>query len=129
MLQPIVKAQEAYFKDTFELKGDLDKRGVGWMYSLLTCDAVSMYTNIDTEDCISRLSTFLLDTETQAKFPHYNPKALIAAIKIVIRNNIMKFGDIFCQTTDWNCDGNEPSAYYCESLCCHPRESQNNWEV
>ena len=97
MLQPIVKAQDAYFKDTFELKGELDKRGVGWMYSLLTCDAVSMYTNIDTEDCISRLSTFLLDAETQAKFPHYNPKALIAAIKIVMRNNRMKFGDIYAR--------------------------------
>ena len=48
MLQPIVQSQEAYFKDTFELKGELDKGGVGWMHSLLTCGAVSMYTSIDT---------------------------------------------------------------------------------
>ena len=29
MLQPIVQTQPAYFKDTFDLKKDLDKRGVG----------------------------------------------------------------------------------------------------
>ena len=37
MLQPIVKAQPAYFKDTFYLKKELAKRDVGYMYNLLTC--------------------------------------------------------------------------------------------
>jgi hypothetical protein len=54
-----------------------------------------MYIKIDTEDCTAKLSTFLLDVETNENFPHYSPEALISAIKIVMRNNHMKFGDIF----------------------------------
>ena len=64
------------------------------MYSLLTCDAVPMYTNIDTTYYIARLSAFLLSKETQAKFSHYPAEALVEAIKLVMTNNRMRFGDI-----------------------------------
>ena len=94
MCQPIVQAQPAYFKDTLYLKKERDKRDVGCMYSLLTYDAVSMYTNIDTQDCIARLSVFLLGKETQAQFPQYPAKVLVEAIKLVMTNNRMRFGDI-----------------------------------
>ena len=53
-----------------------------------------MYTNIDTLYYIARLSTFLLDEETQAQLLHYLVKALMEAIKLVMTNNIMRFGDI-----------------------------------
>ena len=53
-----------------------------------------MYTNIDTEDCIAALSEFLLSRIQATKFTHYSPKALIEAIKIVMRHNIMQFEDI-----------------------------------
>ena len=53
-----------------------------------------MYTKIDIDDCITRISTFLLDPQTQAQFPHYDPEALIEAIEIVMQNNRIRFGDI-----------------------------------
>ena len=53
-----------------------------------------MYIKIDTEDCTAKLSTFLLDVETNENFPHYSPEALISTIKIIMCNNCMKFGDI-----------------------------------
>ena len=49
---------------------------------------------IDIDDCIARLSAFLLDPQTQAMFLHYDAEALIEAIEIVMRNNRMRFGDI-----------------------------------
>ena len=46
MLQPIVKAQEAYFKDTFELKKLLDPLEPTPRWKLVTFDAIAMCTNI-----------------------------------------------------------------------------------
>ena len=96
-LQPIVKAQHTYFKDSFTLKQELDTITVPPNASLITFDAISMYTKIDTEDCITRLTGFLSDPEVRKQFPHYNYKALIAALEIVMRNNRMRFGDIIAK--------------------------------
>ena len=55
-----------------------------------------MYTNIDTEDDIKRLSDFLLLEKNQRRFG-YPAKALVEAIAIVMRNNRMRFGDLIFQ--------------------------------
>ena len=96
MLQPIVTAQPTYFKNSFALKQDLDKMSLppNRRCSLFTYDAVAMYVNIPTEDCISTLDTFLQDPNTYRRFKHYHPSALIEAITIVMRNNRMRFGDV-----------------------------------
>ena len=94
MLQPMVKAQHTYFKDSYTLKLELNKLVIPKNSTIFSFDAVSMYSKIDTEDCISRLTTFLLQPATQARFKHYNAEALIKAIKLVMRNNRMRFGDI-----------------------------------
>ncbi|KAL7525089.1 hypothetical protein ACHAWF_003257, partial [Thalassiosira exigua] len=94
-LQPIVKAQSTYFKNSFELKKELDGLQIPANASLFTYDAVSMYTKIDTEDCIDRLSNFLWDAHTNMTFPHYRPSTLLSAIALVMHNNRMRFGDIF----------------------------------
>jgi len=94
MLQPIVKTQPTYFKNSFALKKELDELTLPANASLFTYDAVSMYTNINTEDCISRLEAYLLKPQVYSRFQHYSPRALIDAIKIVMRNNRMRFGDL-----------------------------------
>ena len=94
-LQPIVRKQRTYFQDSFELKhllGHLDTLPPN--ACLFTYDAVSMYTNIDTEECLLRLQTFLEDPITLKRYPHLHPQALIEALHIVMHNNRMKFGDL-----------------------------------
>ena len=93
-LQPIVKKQHTYFKNSFELKQlfeDMDPLPANAL--LFTYDAISMYTNINTQQCIERLKTFLLDNTTLEQFPHIKPAALIDAIDIVMNNNRMRFGE------------------------------------
>ena len=99
-LQPMVKTQQTYFKDSFALKNILDTLHIPPNVSLFTYDAISMYTNIDMEDCINRLSDYLHSPETWFSFKHYTPEALIEAIKLVMHNNRMQFGDVFvCQVS------------------------------
>jgi hypothetical protein len=51
-LQPIVKGQATYFKNTMDLKKELDKITLLPNALIFTYDAVSMYTNIGMEECI-----------------------------------------------------------------------------
>ena len=88
MLQPIAQSQPAYFKDSYALKKLLD--GIilikGKRYGLSTFDAISMYTNIDPRDCLTRMSEYLLRPEIRNKFS-YPAQALIEAIAMVLGNN------------------------------------------
>ena len=98
ILQPVVLAQQAYFKDSFVLKVRLDQVELDSekRYSIFSFDAVSMYNNIDTEDCIKHLSDCLLLEKNQRRFG-YPAKALAEVIAIVTRNNRMRFGDLIFQ--------------------------------
>ena len=62
--------------------------------SIFTYDAISMYTNISTNDCIERLTSFLLSPHTNTLYPHLSPQSLVEAITIVMKNNRMRFGDL-----------------------------------
>ena len=94
-LQPIVKTQHTYFKNSFELKQLFDTmEPLPANACLFTYDAISMYTNIDTQQCIDRLTSFLLEKATLEKFPHLKPNALIEALDIVMNNNRMHFNDL-----------------------------------
>ncbi|KAL7523023.1 hypothetical protein ACHAWF_000325, partial [Thalassiosira exigua] len=99
-LQPIVQAQHTYFKNSFALKEELLTLTLPPNASLFSFDAVSMYTNIDTEECIARLENYFMDPITQSTFPHYSAEALVEAIKIIMRNNRMK--DKLTDTIHWN---------------------------
>ena len=93
-LQPIVQAQETYIKDSFTFKTSIASLKLPPNASIFTYDAVSMYTNIDTDECIEALTIFLNRHDIQRRFQHYKPTALVEALKIVMKNNRMKFGDI-----------------------------------
>ena len=56
-------------------------------------NAISMYSQIDTNDCIERLTMGLLNPMNQKKY-EYPAKALIEAIKLIMKNNIMNFRDM-----------------------------------
>ena len=95
-LQPIVQRQRTYFKNSVELKALLDTMDILPNNAcLFTYDAISMYTNIDTTQCINRLTAFLTNPTTVDKYPHLKPQALIEALHLVMKNNRMKFGNLF----------------------------------
>jgi hypothetical protein len=60
---------------------------------IFTYDAVSMYTNIGTEDCIDRLSAFLHNPTTLIAYQHLNlnPTTITEALSLVMLNNRMRF--------------------------------------
>jgi hypothetical protein len=88
-LQPIVASQPFYFKDSFSLKQEIDKLVLPPKFSIITFDAIAMYTNIDIDDSIKRITNFL------AKFwDKHDCKAVKEAMEIVMRNNRMRFGDL-----------------------------------
>ncbi len=64
---------------------------------IFTYDAVSMYTNIGTEDCINRLSAFLYNPTTLTSYPHLNPTAITEALSLVMLNNRMRFDSIIVE--------------------------------
>jgi hypothetical protein len=88
-LQPVVTSQPFYFKDSFSLKQELDKLVLLPNASIISFDAISMYTNFNINDSIKRISTFLAKT-----WDNYDCKAVKEAIEIMMKNNRMKFGNI-----------------------------------
>jgi len=88
-LQPVVIDQPFYFKDSFSLKQELDKIVLPPNASIITFDTVSMYTNINIDDSIERISTFLADI-----WDKHACKVVKSAMEIVMKNNRMQFGDL-----------------------------------
>jgi len=88
-LQPLVAMQQSYFKDSFTLKRELNELILPPNAKLFSCDAVSMYTNIDIDDSIERIKEYILTI-----LPGIEVKAIIEAMEIVMRNNRMRFGDL-----------------------------------
>jgi hypothetical protein len=92
-LQPIVKDQALYFKNSVDLKTELESLALPANATLFTYDAVAMYPSIDTADCLARLSEYLSREEIAGKYG-FEPTALLEALKLVMLNNRMRFGDI-----------------------------------
>ena len=90
-LQGVAQQQKSYFKDSFELKKDLDKLTLQPNDFIFTADAVSMYTNIPTEKGLQLITNYLM-----RRFLHELPvRAICEALSIVMKNNIFQFGDMF----------------------------------
>ena len=98
MLQPMAQAQRSYFKDSFALKKLLNTYTPPANSSIFSFDAVSMYSNINSDACLIVMTEYLRKETTKKKFK-YHPDALIEAIGIILRSNVMKFGDIFVKQT------------------------------
>ena len=92
-LQPIVRDQALYFKNSVELKTELEALSLPNNASLFTYDAIAMYPSINTSDCLARLTGYLSKTEVSGKYG-FSSTALLEAIEIVMFNNRMRFGDI-----------------------------------
>ena len=73
---------------------------------LYTADAKSMYTNINTDSGLDIIPTFLKENAHKYEYP---TEALIAALHIVFRNNLFRFGDKYTKQISGTAMGKRPA--------------------
>jgi hypothetical protein len=121
LLQPFVKALPTYIQSSFHLKELLEKLPtLSSKVRIGTCDAVSMYTNIDTSHALTEISKVLRLS------PLSDPKEksiIMHALYIVMTNNIFDFGDTTWQQIDGTAMGVSPSCCYA-MLYFSPKEAE-----
>lgn len=109
-LQPVAKKMPSYFKDTFALLKLLKNLPpLPPNASFFTCDAKSMYTNIDTDAALDVINDYL---RANTKEFSYHAETLIAAMDLVFRNNILSFGDAFLRQLTGTAMGISPAPPY-----------------
>jgi hypothetical protein len=87
-LQPIGKQTKSYLSGSTQLLDQLEALPpLPHTAKLFTCDAVSMYTNIDTAHALNALINLV-------------PPHVREGLSIVMRNNVFSFGDTFWLQTD-----------------------------
>jgi hypothetical protein len=77
---------------------------------LVTTDATSMYTNIDTTHALCTIKSYVREHRQHATSAERI--AVIDALEITMRNNIVQFGDTFWLQTDGTAMGVSPSCVY-----------------
>jgi hypothetical protein len=91
-LQEVAKAQQSYFKSSYDLKQELVSLNLPPNARLFTVDPISMYTNIPADIALHWIATYLRRTHTM-EFPGIPVKALVAALRLVMTNRYFHFGD------------------------------------
>ena len=94
-LQPIAQSQSLYFPNSIALKEEYEKLSLTSSHSLFTYDAIEMYPNIPTDECCERLERWFKLPNQLKWFKKLKVGTLMAAIKLVMKGNRMKFGDLF----------------------------------
>ena len=90
-LQKIATTRTTYIRDSFALKEYLatyDTLPAGC--KLFTSDATAMYDNIDTTHAIREISRYI---RRLPEFAHLPLNAIIAALGLIMHNNMFFFGD------------------------------------
>jgi hypothetical protein len=90
-LQPVARHQKSYFKSSYVLKQELLAMNLPPNARLFTSDAVSMYTSIPTAPALREIARYL--RRNRRLFPDVPVQALIDALTLVMKNNIVQFGD------------------------------------
>jgi hypothetical protein len=109
-LKPIVHKLPSYIKSSEHLlkrlkNTNFDPSNV----SFFSCDAVSMYTNIDTNHALEVLEHFLANSPLCTGCP---ANAVITALDILMRQNVFKLGDTYWKQNSGTAMGTPPGANY-----------------
>jgi hypothetical protein len=111
-LQPICRQLPSYVKSSFEFRQELltlpDSLDLSRI-RIFTCDATSMYTNIDTDHALSTIASFL---RTSPLCRDVAAEPLIQALEIIMRNSIFKFGDTTWEQLEGTSMGAPPAPMY-----------------
>ena len=104
-LQIAAQKQRSYFKNTFDLKKDLDNVVLPPNAYLFTSDAVSMYTNIPTTLALQKIGEYL----RKEKFPGIPVDDLMRALRLIMKYNVFQFGDTFWKQKTGTAMGTPPA--------------------
>jgi hypothetical protein len=111
-LQPLMKLLPSFIASSWELKNSLTALPpLPRSARLFTCDAVGMYTNIDTDHALTVIATFL-DSHPLALALDLPSKALISALDLVMRCNLFQFGDTYWKQLSGTAMGTPPAVVY-----------------
>jgi hypothetical protein len=111
-LQPICKKLPSYVSSSFELKQQILNLSIKDLEraSLFTADAVSMYTNIDTDHALTTIANFLRHSPYCRNIS--NPEPIIRGLEIIMRNNVFRFGDTYWVQISGTAMGTPPAPMY-----------------
>ena len=109
-LQTLAKQQVSYFRNSYDLRQELCSTDYPTTAQLFTTDAVSMYTNIPTNTAIMLIAKHIRKNVAEVR-PKQND-ALIAALKLVMLNNIFSFGDMTFKQLNGTAMGTPPAPPY-----------------
>ena len=95
-LHAAVKFIKTYLSDSINLLKMLPKSPIPIGTKLFTTDAVSMYTNLDTDHAMIVIRRFLLRHMDKLP-PNFPINELMDILEIIMRHNIFMFGDTYWQ--------------------------------
>ena len=97
-LQNLSKFMPTVIKDSKSLRDDIISLKLPPTAKLFTADAISMYTNIELNHAMQVMKYWLESLPDETKLHDFTPKvsqAILHGLNLVMRFNIMKFGDTF----------------------------------
>ena len=109
-LQALAKEQVSYFQNSYNQRQELCSKQYHPTAQLFTADAISMYTNIPTNTAIMLIAKHIR-TPIKEICPQQN-EALIAALKLVMLNNIFSFGEMTFKQMNGTAMGTPPAPPY-----------------
>jgi hypothetical protein len=110
LLQPLMKMLPPLIPSSWDLKTSLAALPpLPRTARLFTCNAVGMYTNINTGHALKVIATFLESHPLACGLP---ANALIAALELVMRHNIFQFGDTYWHQLCGTAMGTPPTVIY-----------------
>jgi hypothetical protein len=109
-LQPLVRQLPSVIASSWELKNRLEKLPPLPAHArLFTCDAVLMYTSIDTNHALEVITKFLQNHQLAIGLP---AKAVIAGLELIMCWNIFQFGDTYWKQLSGTAMGTPPVCVY-----------------
>ena len=107
--QPIARDMPSYFKNSEALVQELQAMTLPPGTKLFTADAVSMYTNIPTNKALRVIGQYLFQREGRLRLPR---EAFMEALTIIMKNNIVEFGDTYWLQKSGTAMGTPPAPPY-----------------
>ena len=109
-LQIVAQSQHSYISSSRQLKDLLIPLDLPADSQVFTADAVSMYTNINTNHALHIIGNYL--QRNSKKFPSVPYEAVMVGLSLIMNNNVFRFGDTFWHQLQGTAMGTPPAVPY-----------------